>query len=83
MIKDRKYKDILKIYFRSAQFENSLIKLKIEKESPEYIQEYIHRAKSYVNFYSNVKKKFNKKNETDENEEEESEEDENNNEKDN
>jgi len=83
LIKDRKYKDILKIYFTSAQFENSLIKLKIEKESPEYIQEYIHRAKSYVNFYSNVKKKFNKKNETDENEEEESEEDENNNEKDN
>ena len=83
LIKDRKYKDILKIYFTSAQFENSLIQLKLEKESPEYIQEYIHRAKSYVNFYSNVNNKYNKKNETDENDEEENEEDQNNDEKDN
>jgi len=63
LIKDRKYKDILKIYFTSAQFENSLIQLKEEKESPEYIQEYINRARTYVSFYSNVKKKKDKKEE--------------------
>ena len=52
LIKDRKYKDILKIYFSSAQFENSLIQLKNEKESSEYIQEYINKARTYVSFYS-------------------------------
>ena len=76
LIKDRKYKDILKIYFTSAQFENSLIKLKAEKESPEYIQEYINKARNYVSFYSKVKNSNDKK-ELDENdEEEENEEDE-------
>ena len=77
LIKDRKYKDILKIYFTSAQFENSLIKLKAEKESPEYIQEYINKARNYVSFYSNVKC-INDKKEIDENDEgEKNEEDEN------
>ena len=56
LIKDKKYKDILKLYFNSAQFENSLYQLKDEKESPEYIQEYINKAKNYVNFYCNIKK---------------------------
>ena len=55
LIKDKKYKDILKLYFTSSQFENSLIKLKDEKESPEYIQEYIQKAKNYINFFSNKK----------------------------
>lgn len=55
LIKDIKYKDILKLYFTSSQFENSLIQLKNEKESPEYIQEYIKKAKNYVSFYSNEK----------------------------
>ena len=75
LIKDRKYKDLLNIYFTSAQFENSLIQLKAEKESPEYIQEYINRAKNYVSFYSNVKKGDNKKGMY-ENDEEDNEEDE-------
>ena len=52
LIKDRKYKDILKIYFSSSEFENSLIQLKTEKESPEYILEYMNRAKNYIDFYS-------------------------------
>ena len=73
LIQDRKYKDLLRIYFTSAQFENSLIQLKAEKESPEYIQEYIHRAKSYVSFYSNVKYTNDKKNETEEGKEDEDE----------
>ena len=76
LIKDRKYKDILKIYFTSAQFENSLIKLKAEKESPEYIQEYINKARNYVNFYSNVKNTDDKKEMEENDEGEENEEDE-------
>ena len=79
LIKNKKYKDILKIYFTSAQFENSLFQLKEEKESPEYIQEYISKAKNYVNFYSNVKIKDNEKEldnvDEDEDEDEENEED--------
>ena len=55
LIENRKYKEILTFYFASAQFENSLIQLKEEKESPEYIQEYINRARTYVSFYSNPK----------------------------
>ena len=55
LIQDRKYKDLLEFYFASAQFENSVIQLKAEKESPEYIQEYIYRARSYVSFYTSVK----------------------------
>ena len=54
LIKNTKYKDILNIYFTSAQFENSLYQLKAEKESPEYIHEYINKAKTYVSFYSNA-----------------------------
>ena len=53
IIKDMKYKDLLKMYFSSAQFEKSIFKLKSENESSEYILEYIYRAKTYINFYSN------------------------------
>ena len=77
LIKDRKYKDILNIYFTSGQFENSIIQLKEEKESPEYIQEYINRARTYVSFYSNAKnnddQKEKNKNDDEEEEEEEKE----------
>ena len=76
LIKDRKYKDILKIYFTSAQFENSLNQLKSEKESPEYIQEYIKRARTYVSFYSNARKneKFEEDDDEDDDDSEEGEE---------
>ena len=76
LIKDRKYKDLLKIYFSSAQFENSLNQLREEKESPEYIQEYINRARTYISFYSNVTNKDGKNNTKDENENEVEEDDE-------
>jgi hypothetical protein len=76
LIKDRKYKDLLKIYFSSAQFENSLNQLRDEKESPEYIQEYINRARTYISFYSNVTNKVGKNNTKDENENEVEEDDE-------
>ena len=52
LIKDRKYRDILNIYFSSYQFENSLLQLKNENESPEYIQEYYNYSKNFTNFYS-------------------------------
>ena len=63
-----KYKNLLKNYFVSEQFENSINKLKEENESAEYIQEYIYRAKTYIRFYSNYEKeeKKNKINEIEE-----------------
>ena len=73
LIKDKKYKDILNIYFTSAEFENSLFILKKENESSEYIQEYINKAKNYVSFYSNVKiKDYEKDLDNDEENEEDS-----------
>ena len=58
IIKNLKYKDILNNYFISAEFEQSLNKLKIENETQEYIQSYIYRAKNYVKFYSNCHDNF-------------------------
>jgi hypothetical protein len=75
LIKDRKYKDILKIYFSSAQFENSLIQLKAEKESSEYIQEYINKASTYISFYSKANMTPDKKTENESEDEEDEEED--------
>ena len=77
-IKDKKYKDILKNYFTSAQFEESLYQLKEENENPEYIIEYIKKAKTYISFYCNVKYKEEDEDE-DENENEEEDEEEKNN----
>ena len=54
LIKNKKYKDLLKIYFLSNEFENSIIRLKEENEENDYIQEYFNRAKQYVEFYSNI-----------------------------
>ena len=59
IIGEKKYKDLLQIYFFSSEFENSIIRLKKENESKEYIQEYILRARSYVSFYSNYGKSSN------------------------
>ena len=53
IIKDKKYKDLLKIYFSSLEFENSITRLKSENENNDYIQEYIFTAKHYVEFFSN------------------------------
>ena len=69
-IKDKKYKDILKAYFSSAQFEESLYQLKEENESPEYIIEYIKKAKTYISFYCNVKYENEDEDENEEDEDE-------------
>ena len=47
----------------SDQFDNSLKQLENEKESKEYISEYIIRAKNYVKFFSQEDKKAEKNNE--------------------
>ena len=51
-IKNMKYKDILEKYFISKEFEDSVYRLIDEKETQEYIQLYIYRAKNYINYYS-------------------------------
>ena len=58
-IKNMKYIDILKAYFSSFEFEQSIIDLKNKKEKIDYIEEYINKALSYVNFFAFNKKRFN------------------------
>ena len=73
-----KYEDILKAYFSSIEFEKSLIELynKNKKEKIEYIEEYINKAISYVDFFKNPPiKKFEKKEKNEESFEESDEED--------
>ena len=52
IVQNMKYKDLLNLYFNSAQFENSIIQLKAENECDEYIEEYIYRAKTYLKFFN-------------------------------
>ena len=51
-IKDIKYKDMLKEYFLSKQFENSIIELKNKNENIDYIQQYIKLSKEYLKYFS-------------------------------
>ena len=53
LIKNMKYKDILKAYFSSKQYEKSLFELKNKKEDYNYILEYIKHSKNYLNYYGN------------------------------
>ena len=57
IIKNMKYNDILKAYFSSFEFEQSIIELNNKNETIEYIEEYINKSLNYVNFF-----KYNKKN---------------------
>ena len=61
IIQNMKYKDLLKYYFNSSQFENSINQLKAENETSDYIQEYIYRAKTYIKFYNSYGEKDEKK----------------------
>ena len=56
IISEKKYKDLLQMYFSSGEFEESIVRLKRENETKDYIQEYILKARSYVSFYSNFLK---------------------------
>lgn len=53
IIKNKKYKDLMRMYFSSKEFEDSILRLKQENEDREYICEYIYRAKNYIQFYDN------------------------------
>ena len=59
-IKDMKYKDMLKEYFSSKQFENSIIELKNKNENIDYIQQYIKLSKEYLKYFSTNKKNVDK-----------------------
>ena len=61
-IKNMKYKDLLKAYFRSHEFEQSIIKLRNKNEEINYIEEYINNAINYVDFYGNNKRNIIKDN---------------------
>ena len=59
IISNIRYKDLLKEYFMSEEFENSIHKLRKENESEEYINDYIDNAINYINFFINHKKDMN------------------------
>ena len=59
IIKDMKYIDILKAYFSSFEFEQSIIELNNKNETIEYIEEYINKSLNYVNFFNFNKKPLN------------------------
>ena len=52
-----KYRELLEQYFNSEEFDKALIKLKEENEDDDYIEEYKNKAKTYVQFFSDVKEK--------------------------
>ena len=58
-IKNMKYMDILRAYFSSLEFEQTIIELYQKKEKLEYIEEYVNKALNYVNFFAFNKKKLN------------------------
>ena len=55
-IKNMKYIDILKAYFSSMEFEESIIELYNKREKIDYIEEYVNKALTYVNFFADNKK---------------------------
>ena len=67
LIKNLKYKDLLKAYFASKEFENSVLELKDKNENLNYIQRYIKFAKTYLNYFCSSDKTEEKKEENAEN----------------
>ena len=55
IIKKMKYKKLLKAYFISKEFENSIIELHQKNERDEYIERYINEALRYVHYFENNK----------------------------
>ena len=60
-IKNMTYEEMLKAYFTSKEFENSLIEIYIKNkmEKIEYIEEYINKSFTYIDFFKNPPKKRN------------------------
>ena len=52
IIGNMKYSHLLEEYFKSEEFDKSIIRLREEKEEEYYINEYINKAKNYVKFFS-------------------------------
>ena len=67
-IKNMKYSELLMAYFYSREFEKSLEDLydKNKAEKIEYIEEYINKARTYVEFYLNQPKNWDAKEKTEE-----------------
>ena len=61
IIKNMTYEEILNAYFTSKEFENSLIEIydKNKMEKLEYIEEYINKSFTYVDFFKNPPKRRN------------------------
>lgn len=55
IIKNKKYRELLQLYFLSEEFENNIIQLKNKKESDEYINDYIYLSQNYINYFSGIK----------------------------
>ena len=53
-LKNMKYRDILRHYFSSIEFEQSIKQLEIELEDNEYIQEYVCLAKGYLDYFMDI-----------------------------
>lgn len=53
-IKKLTYEELLYEYFNSTQFEESILKLKEEEESDEYINKYIFVANCYIEFFKEI-----------------------------
>ena len=56
VIKKMKYRDLLKAYFESKEFENTINQLRNKNESDEYINTYIILSKNYISYFTNLKK---------------------------
>ena len=53
-LKKMKYRDILRHYFSSIEFEQSIKQLEKEHEDNEYIQEYVCLAKGYLDYFMDI-----------------------------
>ena len=51
-IRKMKYKEILKAYFLSSEYEETIFDLHKKGESIEYIEDYINKSLNYLNFFS-------------------------------
>ena len=60
IISNMKYSDLLEEYFKSEEFDKSIIKLREENEEEYYINEYINNAKNYIKFFSQEPLNLNK-----------------------
>ena len=55
-IKNMKFSDLFNEYLKSKEFEDDILKLKKEdKESQEYINDYIIKAINYIKYFSKSK----------------------------